>query len=80
MRKELTFRCPKPDCQKIYKKKLELKGLPKLYVQCPHCGTAGIVELDPYRVTDIRILKGAGTVITSWDFPDVIPVEQEKEL
>ncbi len=80
MRKELTFRCPKSDCNKTYKKKLELKGLPKLYVECPHCGTSGTVELDPYRVTDTRILKGAGTALTSWDFPDVIPVEPEENL
>lgn len=80
MQKRLAFRCPNPDCNRKYEMTFTFEGQPRLYVECPYCGTGGTVTLNKYHISQDNVImrgeNGQGATVTeSYEFPTLVPVE-----
>ncbi len=54
-KKRLTFKCW--NCDREYALTREIQGQPKLFVACPYCEKAAVVDLAPYRSPVVDIFK-----------------------
>lgn len=76
MKQRLTFKCWK--CERNYSLLLELKGEPKLNLECPFCGEGCMVDLDPYGEDIVEVFRSSGSAEKknmgiTLNFPDTIP-------
>jgi hypothetical protein len=75
MQTRLTFLCW--NCSRQYSLLRELEGMPKLAVKCPYCAKAGVVDLDPYRESQVEVFKGDKSdkdhIGKALNLPDIIP-------
>jgi DNA-directed RNA polymerase subunit RPC12/RpoP len=76
MEKRITFKCWKCGREYSLLQSLQDGEQPKLVVECPFCGSEGVVDLAPYRTSVISIIRN----ITQMHSFDDIPVEYEFDL
>ncbi len=80
MKKRLTFSCW--NCDREYSMTREIDGKPKLFVACPYCEKEAVVDLDPFRRSDVSIYKSLNapeTTVDIYAFPSVIPTSAPTE-
>ena len=74
--KRLKFVCFK--CEREYTLLQTFKGQPKLTVECPFCGSRGVVDLAPWRSTVVDVFRGGNK--SEWEklilaLPERLPTE-----
>ena len=75
MKKRLTFECWK--CGETYSLLRDLRGWPKLVVECPYCETEAVVDLAPTRDPTVEVFRdGEPATWETLDLPAVIPTKR----